>query len=98
MAREGATAFTEGAVVSVATPPTEVVDTVGAGDSFMAGMLALLWDWGVVSAGDGALSALDDSRVELLLQGAVTAAAVTCSRRGANPPTRQELPPTWPAD
>ena len=94
---QGATAFTEGAVVSVAAPPTEVVDTVGAGDSFMAATLALLWEWGVVTAGEGTLSALDDSRVELLIQGAVTAAAVTSSRRGANPPTRQELPPTWPA-
>jgi fructokinase len=51
-----------------------------------------------VAAGEGALSALDDARVELLLRGAVTAAAVTCSRRGANPPTLRELPPTWPAD
>ena len=40
--------------------------------------------------------ALDDSRVELLVQGAVSAAAMTCSRRGANPPRRRELPPTWP--
>jgi fructokinase len=93
----GATAYTEGAALPVAAPETEVVDTVGAGDSFMAATLALLWDWGVVAAGEGALSALDDSRVELLLRGAVTAAAVTCSRRGANPPTRPELPPTWPA-
>jgi fructokinase len=93
----GATAYTEGAVLPVAAPATDVVDTVGAGDSFMAATLAVLWGWGVVTAGEGALSALDDSRVELLLRGAVTAAAVTCSRRGANPPTRQELPPTWPA-
>jgi fructokinase len=93
----GATAFTEGASVDVPAPPTDVVDTVGAGDSFMAAMLALLWDWDVVSGGEGALAALDDARVELLVRGAVAAAAVTCSRRGANPPTRRELPPTWPA-
>jgi fructokinase len=74
-----------------------VVDTVGAGDSFMAAMLAMLCDWEVVSSGEGALRALDDARVELLVRGAVTAAAVTCSRRGADPPTRRELPPTWPA-
>lgn len=94
---EGAVGFTEGATVRVTAPRTEVVDTVGAGDSFMAAMLAMLSDWNVMGAGEGALRALDDSRIELLVRGAATAAAVTCSRRGANPPTRQELPPTWPA-
>jgi fructokinase len=94
---QGATAFTEGATVRVPAPRVDVVDTVGAGDSFMAAMLAMLCDWDVVNGGEGALRALDDTRVELLVRGAVTAAAVTCSRRGANPPTRAELPPTWPA-
>jgi fructokinase len=93
----GAIAYTEGAELGVPAPRTDVVDTVGAGDSFMAAMLAMLADWGVLAEGEGALSALDDARVELLVSGAATAAAVTCSRRGANPPTRRELPPTWPA-
>jgi fructokinase len=93
----GATAFTEGATVPVQAPPTDLVDSVGAGDSFMAAIIAMLCDWGVVADGRGALEALDDDRVRLLVQGAATAAAITCSRRGANPPTRQELPPTWPA-
>ena len=93
----GARAFTEGATLDVKAPPTQVVDTVGAGDSFMAAMLAMLFEWGVVADGEGALAALDDARVELLVRGAATAAAVTCSRRGANPPTLRELPPTWPA-
>jgi len=94
---EGARAFTEGSTLTVPAPPTDVVDTVGAGDSFMAAMLAMLCEWDMVGDTEGALQALDDARVELLLHGAVTAAAVTCSRRGANPPTRRELPPTWPA-
>jgi fructokinase len=93
----GAVAFTEGAELGVPAPRIDVVDTVGAGDSFMAAVLAMLADWGVLDGGEGALSALDDSRVELLVGGAITAAAITCSRRGANPPTRQELPPTLPA-
>ncbi len=93
----GATAFTEGATMQVVAPRTDVVDSVGAGDSFMAAMLAMLSDWDVLRGGEGALRALDDSRVELLVRGAATAAAVTVSRRGANPPTRRELPPTWPA-
>jgi fructokinase len=93
----GAAAYAEGSSVDVAAPPTDVVDTVGAGDSFMAAMLALLCDWGVVPGGAGALAALDDDRVRLLVEGAAKAASVTCSRRGANPPTRRELPPAWPA-
>jgi fructokinase len=92
----GARGFTEGDTVSVQAPPIDVVDTVGAGDSFMAAMLAMLCEWDVVAGGEGALAALDDTHVEMLVAGAVTAAAVTCSRRGANPPTRAELPPTWP--
>lgn len=94
---EGAMAFAEDSTIEVPAPPTDVVDTVGAGDSFMASMLALLCEWGVVAEGTGAITALDDDRVRLLLRGATRAAAVTCSRRGANPPTRRELPPTWPA-
>ena len=93
----GAVAFTDGATMPVPAPPTDLVDSVGAGDSFMAATLAMLCDWGVVSDGEGAVRALDDDRVRLLVRGAATAAAVTCSRRGANPPTRQELPTTWPA-
>jgi fructokinase len=94
---EGASASTSTQRVDVPAPATQVVDTVGAGDSFMAALLAVLTDWGLMSAGEGSLEALDEDHVRLLLQGAVVAAAVTCSRRGANPPTRRELPPTWPA-
>jgi fructokinase len=93
----GASAFTERGSVHVEAPPTEVVDTVGAGDSFMAAMIALLSDWDVLAGGAGALGDLDDDRLRALVGGAAVAAAVTCSRRGANPPTRRELPRAWPA-
>ena len=93
----GATAYRDAGRIDVPAPATEVVDTVGAGDSFMAALLAILSDWGLLDAGEGSLDALDEQRVEMLLGGAVTAAAVTVSRRGANPPTRRELPTTWPS-
>ena len=49
-----------------------MVDSVGAGDSFMAATIALLADWGVVADGEGALRALDDDRVRLLCPGAAS--------------------------
>lgn len=95
----GASAFTAGDAVDVpATPRAPVVDTVGAGDSFTAALLTALDGWDLVGSERGALAALDRERLALLLVGAARAAASTVSRRGANPPTRGELPPTWPAD
>jgi fructokinase len=93
---EGATAHANGLTVHEPAPETGVVDTVGAGDSFMAALLAVLDDWEIPADGPGALEALDADHVAMLLRGAAKASAVTVSRRGANPPTRGELPPTWP--
>ena len=93
---EGATAYAPDFAVHEPAPQKGLVDTVGAGDSFMAALLAILDGWDLLTDGPGALDALDRDHVAILLRGAATAAAVTVSRRGANPPTRQELPPTWP--
>ena len=92
----GAKAFSEQVEVSAPAAHADLVDTVGAGDSFMAATLAVLWDWHVPATTPGGLAALDEDHLSTLLNGATAAAAVTCSRRGANPPTRQELPTTWP--
>ena len=68
---------------------------MGAGDSFMSALLAIL-------VADGAIGAygagMPDAEASLtrLIGGAAQAAAITCSRRGANPPTRAELPDGWP--
>ena len=72
--------------VEVATPHTEVVDTIGAGDTWMGAMLAelLLRDW----AGRDYFEA-DELRA---LGGvAAVAAAINCSRPGADPPWQHEL-------
>lgn len=92
----GASAYTPGLAVHEPALPVDVVDTVGAGDSFMAGLLAVLDGWDVPEDGPGALDALDEDHLRLLLRGALAVAAVTCSRRGADPPRRPELPTTWP--
>ncbi|CAN5183335.1 carbohydrate kinase [soil metagenome] len=83
----GAEAHTRDTSVRLASPRVEVVDTVGAGDSFMAGLVATVLAWGLE---------LDRARLEALLRAAHTVAAITCSRRGADPPTREELPQGWP--
>jgi fructokinase len=79
-------------------PPaaSNVVDTVGAGDSFMAATIAALLEAGHLQGGAGTLAARTDEDLAALLGSATAAAAVTCSRRGANPPTRRELSPGWP--
>lgn len=92
----GAAAITDVFEIEVSAPPVDVVDTVGAGDSFMAAVLALLLDWAVPANRAGGLSQLGEDKVRLLLEGAMAAAAVTCARRGANPPTRKELPTARP--
>lgn len=74
------------------TPAVDVADTVGAGDSFMAALLSGVVDLGL----DGAqnrkdLRAMSPETLGELLAHAATAAAVTVSRAGANPPTRAEL-------
>lgn len=85
----GSMAFTKDTNVEVVAPRTDLVDTVGAGDSFMAALVGVLLEWGNPRE-------LGADRLRTLLEAAGVAAAITCSRRGANPPTRRELPPGWP--
>lgn len=72
--------------------PVDVVDTVGAGDSFMAALLAGLRRRGLLGSDvRDALSALGADVVGDVLDEAVAVSAVTCSRRGADPPTAAEM-------
>ncbi len=92
----GAAGYVDGLEIWVRAPEVQLVDTVGAGDSYMAALLAILHADGALSPyGEGAMPT-DEAALERLLSGAATAAAVTCSRRGADPPTRAELPDGWP--
>ena len=72
-------------------PPfrVEVVDAVGTGDSFSAGLLAALAERGVTSR--DALLALSVGELEATLEFATAVSALTCSRAGANPPRRAEV-------
>ncbi len=72
--------------------PVEVVDTVGAGDSFSAALLAGMHRRDLLGAARRpGLRALDGPALDALLDEAAAAAAITCSRRGADPPTAAEL-------
>jgi fructokinase len=66
-----------------------VVDAVGAGDSFMAALLATIHADGLADGGQ--LNVDSDDVLATLLDTASTAAALTCERAGADPPTRDEL-------
>ena len=67
-----------------------VVDTVGAGDTFNAGVLAALHEAGALSK--PAIAGIGEATLRAALTLGARAAAVTVSRAGANPPRRAELP------
>ncbi len=87
---EAATGWTSGGLHATAVPPrVKVVDTVGAGDTFQAALLArLLRDAGGMKA---AVAGLDRAGLAATLDYAARAAAITCSRRGADLPRAAEL-------
>ncbi len=88
----GADAVAESGALHVDAPVTEVVDTIGAGDSFMAGLLAALADRDLLGAERrDALRAIDTAAVADVVGFAARCAAITVSRAGANPPTRADL-------
>lgn len=74
--------------LDVPAVPVEVVDTIGAGDTVMAALLSELHDRGI-----GVVELADVSAPvwREILETAVVAAAVTCTRQGADPPTRAEI-------
>ena len=84
---DGALAAHRDFEVSVQAPPVEVVDTIGAGDAFGAALLAWLYDHDKVKPN----LALDREQLQDALRYACLAAAITCSRAGADPPWKWEL-------
>jgi fructokinase len=88
---DGATAVRDdGGTLTVASLPVDVVDTVGAGDAFTSGLLAALDDRGLLDR--EALRCADATTLREVLAFAARVAAVTCTRHGADPPRREELP------
>ena len=83
--------------VHVASSTTQVIDTVGAGDSYMSGLIDAMTTTGLVATDGGepaaGVRALSLSDVRSFMHHANTSAAITVGRAGAEPPTRDELPP-----
>lgn len=69
--------------LQVAAPKVEVVDTVGAGDTFTGALMVALLEYPDLE--------LDSEHWQQVLSFATHAAAFNCTRSGANPPTRAEL-------
>ncbi|WP_267303220.1 carbohydrate kinase family protein [Pseudomonas sp. BJa3] len=69
-----------------------VSDTVGAGDTFQAAVLAYLARLGANSP--AGVAKLPHKTIDAILAFAIHAAAITCSRTGPNLPFEHELPPT----
>jgi fructokinase len=69
--------------------PEAGADTVGAGDTLMAGIITWLHNNSSLAADQ--LSALDGPALDAMLRFGAIAAGITCSRVGANPPTRAEV-------
>lgn len=87
---DGAQAWSGAATARVPATAVQVVDTVGAGDSFQSALVAWLAEHGLLAT--GALGRLTAAQLQAALQFASLAASITCSHRGANPPRRSELP------
>lgn len=84
---EGAYGATKDSRVGVEAVPVQVVDTIGAGDAFGAAALAWLHDRNALRP-DFSLVA---EEVQSLLRFSCLAAALTCTRSGAEPPWRSEM-------
>jgi fructokinase len=92
---EGAIGVSRGARVEVSAPSIKVVDTVGAGDSFMSALIAGLHSRDLL--GSARLEGLTEPVLRGVVDYAVKAAAITCTRHGADPPTAAEHTATWGA-
>jgi fructokinase len=73
--------------ISVSAPPVDVVDTIGAGDAFGAGLLAWLHDHDAIRPD----LSLGGEQLESILDYACLAASLTCARAGADPPRKSEM-------
>lgn len=86
---KGAIAWFKGEIITHPGRTVEVVDTVGAGDTFHAALLAWFDTRGRLTPEGIAAAAMDDVRAAMAY--AIAASAITCARRGADMPTADDV-------
>jgi fructokinase len=92
MADRGAMAVCAAGAARVPARPVEVVDTVGAGDAFMVGLIDALWGRGLLGAQRRAeLAGIDLDALTAALEAASLSSALTVARAGADLPDRAAL-------
>jgi fructokinase len=92
MGDRGAMALCAAGEVRVAARPVQVVDTVGAGDAFMVGLIDALWASDLLGAQRRAeLAGMDLDALTAAIEAASNAAAVTVARAGADLPDRSAV-------
>ena len=90
LGEEGSKAFSStGTAVAPIHKPPVFGDTVGAGDSLMAGILTWLGEAGALKP--GGLAGLDASQLKTMLRFGAVVAGINCGRKGCQPPSRAEV-------
>ena len=89
--RAGAVLATRAGRAEVSAPETRAIDTIGAGDSFMAALIAAVLPVDDAPGTAGPPRALGNAELAEIGGLCAAAAALTVSRRGADLPTRSEL-------
>jgi fructokinase len=78
--------------LDVAGFPVNLVDTVGAGDTYIANLLSELMSAGSLGAGPSEkISQLTETQLIEFSKTANAAAAIVCERTGCQPPTKPEI-------
>lgn len=76
-------------IVEISAKEVEVIDTIGAGDTFAAALITQLLEKSWIN--ENALEKLSSADLIEILNNCSMASAITCSRQGANPPHRHEV-------
>jgi len=87
---EGSSLWSQQNKVDVVTPKITVIDTVGAGDTYQAAILDWIAEL-IAKSGDNWSKDLTEAKLSELGEYAAAAAAITCSRQGADLPSKSEI-------